>query len=311
MEAPKRQPYHLPKDAVWFITGCSSGIGRALAETIASKPGLRLVATARKVASLDYLPSSDNILKLPLDVTSTESVDAAIAAALAKWGRLDVVVNNAGYTLQGDTENAAEEDTRRIVETDFWGTVRVTKHAMRVLREENPKTGQQGGVVMNVTSLGGRVAFPGNAFYHSSKFAVEGFTESVSREVRPDWGINFCLIEPGGTKTNYATSSMKTIPVHPAYAAPDMPTRMLEAYIDDPEMQKQWASPYAVAAAMYGVVARGEVVPLRVPLGPDVWGVLKADVSEADKALDEIKETSFSVSEIKDAELVTFLGDLR
>lgn len=111
-----------------------------------------------------------------------------MAAALSRFGRLDVVVNNAGYNLFGDAENAEEEDARRCVETDFWGAVRVTRHAMRVMREVNPGAGgQMGGVVMNVSSMGGRIAFPGNAFYHASKFAMEGWTEAVSKEVRPEW----------------------------------------------------------------------------------------------------------------------------
>lgn len=104
-----------------------------------------------------------------------------------------MVVNNAGYTLFGDAENASEEDARKVVETDFWGMARVTQHALRILREENPKTGQQGGVVLNVSSMGGRLAFPGNAFYHASKFAMEGFTEAVSKEVRPEWNSKLLL----------------------------------------------------------------------------------------------------------------------
>ncbi len=259
---------------------------------------------------MDYLAESENTLKLALDVTSTESVDGAVAAALAKWGRLDVVVNNAGYTLQGDTENANEEDARRVVETDYWGTVRVTKHAMRILREENGKAGaggRQGGVIMNVTSMGGRLAFPGNAFYHSSKFAVEGFTEAVSKEVRPAWDMHFCLVEPGGVKTNYATSSLQAIPVHPAYAAPDMPTRVLEAYIASPEMTQNWADPAAIAAAMYEVVARGQVIPLRLPLGPDAWGMLKAEVAKIDEALEETKEIAHRVGNKGQLESIDFL----
>jgi NAD(P)-dependent dehydrogenase (short-subunit alcohol dehydrogenase family) len=122
-------------------------------------------------------------------VTSQSSVDAALAAALSRFGRVDVFVNNAGYTLYGDAENASDDDARLCVETDFWGMVRVvTRHALRILREENPKNeGQSGGVVMNVSSMGGRIGFPGNAFYHASKFAMEGFTEALSKEVRPEW----------------------------------------------------------------------------------------------------------------------------
>lgn len=131
------------------------------------------------------IPEGPNVLKVALDVTSQESVDTAIAAALNKFGRIDVLVNNAGYSVMGDSESTTDEQARQVVETDFWGTVKLTLQAMRIMREENPKTGSCGGVVMNVTSVGGFIGLPGSAFYNASKFAVEGFTESVSREVRP------------------------------------------------------------------------------------------------------------------------------
>ena len=148
------------------------------------------------MSSLDSISESPNVIKLALDVTSKSSVDAAIAAAVAKFGRLDIVVNNAGYTLAGDTENATEEQERQVFETLFWGVVRISKHAMRVMRDDNPKTGQQGGVVLNITSLGGFIGFPGAAFYHAGKFAVEGFTESVAKEMRPDWNSTLWQLLP-------------------------------------------------------------------------------------------------------------------
>ncbi|AEO69781.1 uncharacterized protein THITE_2020551, partial [Thermothielavioides terrestris NRRL 8126] len=182
MTDSKKRTYNLPSDAVWFITGCSSGIGKSLAQLVVSK-GQRVVATARKVADLAYLPDSNShVLKLSVDVSLRQSIDNAVAAAIAHFGRLDVVVNNAGYSLRGDTENATEDAARHLVDTMFWGTVYLTRHAMRIMREVNPQTGQQGGVVLNVSSMGGRAAFPGNAFYHAAKFAIEGFTESVSKE---------------------------------------------------------------------------------------------------------------------------------
>jgi NAD(P)-dependent dehydrogenase (short-subunit alcohol dehydrogenase family) len=155
-----------------------------------------VVATARAgSSSLAAIPDSAKVLKLPLDVTSASSVDSAMAAALQAFGRLDVVVNNAGYALSGDTENATDEQARREVETLFWGPVRITKHAVRIMREENGRTGPRGGVVLNVTSMGGFSGYPGTAFYHASKFAVEGFTESVAKEMRPEWNSelgSFC-----------------------------------------------------------------------------------------------------------------------
>lgn len=173
------------------VTGCSSGIGRALATLVASKPRHRLIATARNPADLAYLPDDNpNILRLPLDVTSPESVNAAFAAAAEYFGdgelfHPDVVVNNAGYSLSGDTESATEEETHRQMETLFFGTARVTTHAIRAMRQH---LNGRGGIIFNVSSLAGLCAFPGHAYYHAGKFAVEGFSESVAREVHPDWG---------------------------------------------------------------------------------------------------------------------------
>ncbi|KAK0702078.1 hypothetical protein B0T26DRAFT_659831 [Lasiosphaeria miniovina] len=306
--------YHLPSDAVWFITGCSSGIGQALAAHVGAE-GYRVVATARKVTSLDYLVAADDtkILKLALDVTSRPSIDAAVAAALARFGRIDVLVNNAGYTLIGDTENAADGDARRLLDTNFWGVVDLTKTALRVMRDDNSALGgKQGGVIINVTSMGGRVGYPSQAFYHASKFAVEGFTESVAREVRPEWGLHFCLVEPGGVRTNYAGSSMQRIaPPHPAYAAADSPSRVLEAYIADPASTRNWAEPASVAAALLELVAAGKPIPLRLPLGPDSWGALREDVKRKLRELDEVKDVALSVGHQAQAESIAFLSEGR
>lgn len=241
-----------------------------------------------------------------LDVTSEQSITTAIDSVLSKFGRIDVLVNNAGYGLMGDTESALQpkdqDKARKLLETDFWGTATLSLHAIRVLRDENPKNGQPGGVVLNVTSLGGFSGFPGSAFYHAAKFAVEGFTESISKEVRPEWNIHFCLIEPGGTKTNFASGAMEWLAPHPAYAAPDTPTRLLEGYVRNPDMQQSWTPAERVAAAMYQVVVHAKETPLpvRLPLTAGAWQVIKAEVAAIDKELEEVKQLSHSV-EIDDA----------
>ncbi|KAI0487090.1 retinol dehydrogenase 8 [Xylaria cf. heliscus] len=295
--------YTLPQDAVWFVTGCSSGMGLALAQLIVSHPTNRLVATARTFSKLaGLLKESDKVLLLELDVTSEDAIDAAVASALSKFGRIDVMVNNAGYGLMGDTESMLQPEglakARKVVETDLWGSVRLTIQAVRVFRDENPKTGQQGGVVLNVTSLGGFAGFPGTAFYHAAKFGVEGFTESMSKEVRPEWNIHFCLIEPGGTRTNFASSgNMDWMPEHPAYVASDSPSRVLESYVKDPNMQKTWTPAGKVASAMYEVIARATTksIPIRLPLTKGAWSIVKAEVAAVNKELDEVKELSLSV----------------
>jgi NAD(P)-dependent dehydrogenase (short-subunit alcohol dehydrogenase family) len=159
---------------------------------VASKPNQRLIATARDPSSLSYLPDGNpNVLKLALDVTSVKSVDAAFAAAAEHFGKdyhLDVVVNNAGYSLSGDTEAATEEETHQEMETLFFGTARVTVRAIAVMRQAKE---HRGGLIFNISSLAGLCGFPGHAYYHASKFAVEGFSESVAREVHPDWNSKF------------------------------------------------------------------------------------------------------------------------
>jgi NAD(P)-dependent dehydrogenase (short-subunit alcohol dehydrogenase family) len=159
---------------------------------VASKPNQRLIATARNPSSLSYLPDANpNVLKLSMDVTSVGSVDAAFAAAAKHFGKdfhLDVVVNNAGYSLSGDTEAATEEEIHQEMETLFFGTVRVTVRAIEVMRQAKD---HRGGLIFNISSLAGLCAFPGHAFYHAGKFAVEGFSESVAREMHPDWNSKF------------------------------------------------------------------------------------------------------------------------
>lgn len=166
-----------------------------MAQLVAQSPN-RVVATARRTSALEAIPSNDCVLKLELDITSIPSIDAALRATLEKFGRIDVVVNNAGYTLAGDTESAEDGESRAVLNTNFWGMVDVTKRTLGIFRDENPKTGQQGGVVVNVSSLGGWSGFPGQSFYHASKFAMEGWTESVAKELPASWNskcICYCV----------------------------------------------------------------------------------------------------------------------
>ncbi|KAI0169300.1 NAD(P)-binding protein [Hypoxylon sp. FL1284] len=307
MDKPNTKPYHLPLDAVWFITGCSSGIGHSLAEIVAQSSN-RLVATARKLPSLSSIPDSDRVLKLELDVTSIPGIEAALRAALDKFGRLDVVVNNAGYTLEGDAEGAGDEEARALMDTNFWGVVDVTKRALGIMRDENPKTGQQGGVIVNMSSMGGWSGYPGGSFYHASKFAMEGWTEAVAKELPSAWNIHLCNIEPGGVETNFATSSLKHMANrHPAYADPSYPTNVLLVYKLSEQGRSTWAEPSAMAAAIYHIVSRGQRIPIRVPLGPDAWGMIAKDLEDVKKDLDELKEVSLAAGNPKQFETISFL----
>jgi len=151
---------------VYFITGCSSGLGAALG-THVHNSSHRLVATARTVSSLSFLPSSHpNILLLPLDVTSKPAISAAFAAAITKFGRVDIIVNNAGFGLLGDAETTTEEESRSVMETNFWRSVNVSLKAVECMREHG---GGKYGVVVQISSFLGWMGMQGNAFY-SARF---------------------------------------------------------------------------------------------------------------------------------------------
>ncbi|KAI1381499.1 NAD(P)-binding protein [Hypoxylon crocopeplum] len=313
MEAPAPQLYKLPADAVWFITGCSSGIGQAVAQHVATKtPSQRVVATARNPASLaaPAIPSGPNVLKLALDVTSEASINAAFEAALAHFGRVDVVVNNAGYNMMGDAEASppGNSGARVLMDTNFWGAVDVTKRSLPVFRDVNPQSGQKGGVVINVSSMGGFMTSPGNSFYHATKFALEGFAESVAKEVSPDWNIHVCNVEPGGVATKFTTSSLQRLPRHPAYEADSKcGTNVMLAFMDNPAAHAGFAKAEEAAEAIYSIVGSGRRIPIRVPLGKDAWTMVKEEVDNVNVDLEEYKELSCAMGTSDVDEMKAFI----
>jgi NAD(P)-dependent dehydrogenase (short-subunit alcohol dehydrogenase family) len=189
---------------VWFITGSSRGFGRALVET-ALEAGHLVVATARRPAQLDEFVEryGDRVLPVALDVTDAGAARAAVAQAVARFGRIDVLVNNAGYANVAPIETAGEDDFRAQFETNFWGVYNVTKAALPQLRA------QGGGLVVQFSSVGGRVGgSPGIASYQAAKFAVDGFTRVLAVETAP-FGIRTMVVEPSGFATDWAGSSME------------------------------------------------------------------------------------------------------
>jgi NAD(P)-dependent dehydrogenase (short-subunit alcohol dehydrogenase family) len=146
------------------VTGCSTGLGRTFAEHI-HNAGHTIVATARNTSSLSYLPNEPRVLKLGLDVTSTVSITSAFDAAAKQFGRVDVVINNAGYGSMGEIEGFPEEDARLQMETNFWGPLHITQAAIKVFRDINPPG--EGGTIVQVSSIGGFLAYQGNGMYHA------------------------------------------------------------------------------------------------------------------------------------------------
>ena len=189
------------KGKVWFITGTSKGFGRVWAEAALAR-GDQVVATARDVKSLDPLVQrfGDQVAALTLDVTDKHAVHVAIAAANARFGRLDVIVNNAGYGLFGAIEEISEAEARAQIETNLFGALWVTQAALPIMRA------QGSGHIIQVSSIGGVNAFPTVGLYHASKWALEGFSQSLAAEVAP-FGIKVTLIEPGGFATDWGGAS--------------------------------------------------------------------------------------------------------
>jgi NAD(P)-dependent dehydrogenase (short-subunit alcohol dehydrogenase family) len=189
-------------DRIWFITGASRGFGRSFARA-ALAAGDRVAATARDTSSLDDLVSEhgDAVLPIQLDVTDRDAAFAAVRQGHERFGRLDVVVNNAGYGVSGAIEELTEEQARRQIEVNLFGALWVTQAALPILRD------QGSGWIVQVSSIGGLAAFPLTGIYHASKWALEGFSETLRQEVEP-FGIKVLMVEPSGFRTDWAGSSM-------------------------------------------------------------------------------------------------------
>jgi NAD(P)-dependent dehydrogenase (short-subunit alcohol dehydrogenase family) len=198
----------------WFITGSSRGFGRSLAAT-ALKAGDRVVATARRPEQLADLVEQfgDKVLPLALDVTDATAATAALQVAQERFGRIDVVVNNAGYANVASVETAPEDDFRRQFDTNFWGVYNVSRATLPILKA------QGGGLVIQFSSVGGRVGkTPGLGSYQAAKFALDGLTRVLAAETAP-FGIHYLVVEPGGFATDWAGASMETQGISEEYQA--------------------------------------------------------------------------------------------
>ncbi len=248
----------------WFITGTSSGFGRRWT-TAALERGDRVAATTRDVGALDDLRAAhgDALLPLALDVTDRAAVVAAVEHAHDRFGRLDVVVNNAGYGTNGMIEEVSEQDVRDQFEINVLGPLWVSQAVLPFLRE------QGSGHIIQVSSVGGIASFPGLGIYCSSKFALEGFSQALAAEVA-GFGIKVTLIEPGGFDTNGATSARNSQPLE-AYEEFRAAAREMAA-----SRRSVLGDPDASVAALWRIVEADEP-PLRVFFGEAPLGMAEAE----------------------------------
>jgi NAD(P)-dependent dehydrogenase (short-subunit alcohol dehydrogenase family) len=188
---------------VWLITGCSTGFGRELAKLVLER-GWRAVVTARDTSKVADIVEGhgDRALVLPLDVTQRAQIDHAVAQAKEHFGRIDVLVNNAGYGYLAAIEEGEDAAVREMFEANVFGLVDTTKAVLPVMRK------QRSGLIVNVSSIGGLTSFAATGYYHGTKYAVEGISESLATEVKP-LGIDVLIVEPGPFRTNWAGPSIK------------------------------------------------------------------------------------------------------
>jgi NAD(P)-dependent dehydrogenase (short-subunit alcohol dehydrogenase family) len=250
---------------IWFITGASRGFGREWA-IAALERGDSVAATARDTATLDDLAAKygDRLLPLRLDVTDREGAFAAVEQAHERFGRLDVVVNNAGYGHFGTVEELSENDIRDQMETNLFGALWVTQAALPILRAQGT------GHILQVSSIGGISAFGGIGAYHASKWALEGLSQALAQEVKP-FGIHVTLIEPGGFATDWAGPSAKHSAQLSAYDAYREEVQRLRR-----ERNPEPGDPAASGRAVLAVVD-AEEPPLRIFFGDGPLAVATAD----------------------------------
>ena len=271
----------------WFITGTSSGLGRLLAERLLQR-GDRVVATLRHEGALDELKQQydDRLHVLTLDVTDIREVHTNISAAFEAMGRIDVVVNNAGYGLFGAAEEVTDEQIERQLATNLTGSIQVIRAALPHLRR------QGGGRIVQVSSEGGQIAYPNFSLYHATKWGIEGFVESVAKEVGP-FGIDFVIVEPGPTSTQFGAGLDHAVPM-PEYD--DTPAGDVRRAIASNSFAIRGDAGKTVAAMI--VAADSAHPPLRLTLGGGAYDSIRAALAERLRVLEAQKDIAFSVDSI-------------
>ncbi len=245
---------------VWFITGCSTGFGRELAKLVLDR-GWRAVVTARDKERVSDLAEGreDRALALSLDVIDDDDIDAGVAATLKQFGRIDVLVNNAGYGYLASIEEGVAEEIRAQFEANVFGLFAMTRAVLPVMREQGR------GHIINIASVAGFCGFPGSGYYAASKHAVEGFSDSLSKEMAP-LGVKVTCVEPGPFRTDWAGRSMtQTKSTIPAYAE-TVAARMANT---SKISGTQAGDPIRAGEAMIALVAEANP-PLHLVLGE--WG---------------------------------------
>ncbi|RTQ35179.1 SDR family NAD(P)-dependent oxidoreductase [Variovorax gossypii] len=269
----------------WFITGAASGFGHAFAEHALAQ-GHNVVATARDAARLADLVAlaPDRVLATPLDVDAAGAAEAAVQAAVERFGRIEVLVNNAGYGVVGALEETPDAELRALMNTNFFGAMAVTRAALPVLRA------QKSGAIVNISSLGGQLSFSGFSAYSASKFALEGASEALAQEVAP-FGIKVLIVEPGQFRTQLAGSGMRHMPVIEAYQPVVGATREFAHSMHNTQAGDPRKAAVAIEKAL-----DAEHTPLRLQLGDDSVDAVRAHAQAMLKDMEAWESVSRSTN---------------
>lgn len=276
-----------PSPRTWFITGTSTGFGRQLTEILLAR-GEVVAATARDIATLSGLKAryGNSLWAAELDVTQTDAVRRVIGQAFADLGRIDVIVSNAGYGLFGAAEELSDDQILRQIDTNLIGSIQVARAALPHLRA------QGGGRIVQLSSAGGQIAFPGLSLYHATKWGIEGFFEALTQEVAP-FGIQTTLVEPGGARTDFGGRSIDAAVPLDAYEA--TPVGHFRRILSDIEGNLSMipGDPVKIAQAIIASVDAPQA-PRRLTLGSDAYGMVSAALADRLAALEAQKDLALS-----------------
>lgn len=265
------------QNRIWFITGISGGLGKALAEAVMANGNFAVGTFRSEQQAADFTKQNEGKgLGLVMDVTQPDQVRAAFQIIQSRFGRLDVLVNNAGFGFAGAVEEASDEEIRTVMEANFFGALEVTRQALPLFRQ------QKSGHILQISSHGGIRAFPGFGIYNAAKFALEGFSEALAGEVAP-LGIRLSIVEPGPFRTGFAAGSFQE-------AAAKIDDYQATAGAFRERMRavngKQEGDPEKAAAAIYHITTL-ENPPLRLPLGKIPLTTIQAKLDSVQKDLND------------------------
>ncbi|CAB3761883.1 SDR family oxidoreductase [Paraburkholderia humisilvae] len=271
---------------VWLITGASSGLGRQLVE-LALERGERVAAVVRRPHALDELQQryGNRLTVETFDIRNTERVQQTINSVATAWGKIDVLVNNAGYVLRGAAEEVSDAQIERQFAVNLLAPIQVTRCILPLMRK------QRGGRIVQISSMGGQAAFPSASVYHAAKWGLEGFTDALRQEVAP-FGIQLTIVEPGGMRTSFSSNAVHAEPID---AYEQTTVGLFRRRIQHAGAASDPGDPRKVAQAIVASMD-ADIAPERLVLGADAYDVIRRALAQRLATLEAQQEVAHSTS---------------